>query len=394
MTGTAFGHGFEGAPVEPDWPLLQLDEVHKLLVRFPEAGGAEKILTYSPRPFSSASLVATPCGQVFVKRHHRSVRNREELLEEHGLLRHLQARGGRVVSVLADEKGESTVEAGEWTYEVHRKVEGVDLYGSAESWTPFWNTAQAREAGRALAELHRAAEGYASPRRRVRTLSAGFTFFACSNPWPALEEYVVAHPELATYLEPRAWRESTEKLVIPWHRRLTPYLDRLRPLWTHNDFHASNLLWSGECEDARVVSVIDFGLSDRTNAPYDLANAIERNGVQWLALDGEYDNVVHWQQIEALLQGYEEIHPLSAEEAAAVGAILPLVHAEFALSETEYFLRVLRSEEKAALGWEGYFLGHAQWFESGAGQRLLDAMHAWTRGTTRPSRAIATEVLQ
>jgi Ser/Thr protein kinase RdoA (MazF antagonist) len=142
-------------------------------------------------------------------------------------------------------------------------------------------------------------------------------------------------------------------------------------------------LWSSDAEDAKVVSVIDFGLSDRTNAVHDLATAIERNGVQWLALEDDIGNVVHSAQIDALLRGYEEVRPLTDAEAHAVPAMLPLVHAEFALSETDYFLRVLRSEESASIGWDGYFLGHAVWFRSDAGKRLLDQLEKWADGTPR-----------
>ena len=35
---------------------------------------------------------------------------------------------------------------------------------------------------------------------------------------------------------------------------------------------------------AQATAVIDFGLADRTNAVHDLAHAIERNIVEWLAL--------------------------------------------------------------------------------------------------------------
>ena len=58
----------------------------------------------------------------------------------------------------------------------------------------------------------------------------------------------------------------------------------LTPLWTHNDLHPSNLFWSNAGRDAEVTAVIDFGLCDRTNAVHDLAHAIERSMVDWLAL--------------------------------------------------------------------------------------------------------------
>ena len=64
----------------------------------------------------------------------------------------------------------------------------------------------------------------------------------------------------------------------------SPSCPRSNPLWTHNDLHASNLFWSDNSPHARATAVIDFGLADRTNAVYDIAQAIERNIVEWLVL--------------------------------------------------------------------------------------------------------------
>ncbi|MGW3123490.1 phosphotransferase [Streptomyces sp. NPDC001107] len=86
-------------------------------------------------------------------------------------------------------------------------------------------------------------------------------------------------PELDEALKEFPWREDTERVLVPLHTRLTPHLDDLAPLWTHNDWHASKLLWDA---DGRVATVLDFGMSDRTTAVHDLATAIERNAVQWL----------------------------------------------------------------------------------------------------------------
>ena len=49
-----------------------------------------------------------------------------------------------------------------------------------------------------------------------------------------------------------------------------------------------------------------------------------------------------------------------------------LCHAEFALSEADYFLGVLHSEEKAVMAYDGWLVGHAQWFLSNAGRSMLD----------------------
>ena len=107
--------------------------------------------------------------------------------------------------------------------------------------------------------------------------------------------------------------------------------------------------------------MIDFGLADRTNAVHDLAHAIERNIVDWLALVNDpahpEDVAVHYDHLFALLDGYESVRPLTREESMALAPMLALCHAEFALSETDYFLSVLHSEEKALVRLRGLLGG-------------------------------------
>ena len=47
------------------------------------------------------------------------------------------------------------------------------------------------------------------------------------------------------------------------------------------------------------------------------------------------------------------------------------MHVEYALSEVEYFHAVVRSPANAALAYEGYLLGHLEWFAGAAGARLV-----------------------
>lgn len=385
-------HGLLGTVAEPDWPRLTLAEVDRLLRRYPDAGGAERMISFSPRPFSAASVVATPRGEVFVKRHHRSVRDREGLLEEHRLIAFLaetkwDGRGSLVSPVMADRNGETAIVDDEWTYEVHAQARGVDVYEEALSWTPFLSCGHAHAAGQALAKLHIAAKGYDAPARKARQLVTSFSVFAGIEakdyPVSRMEEYLVSRPYLKEYADARSWRDSFDELLLPLYSELRPWLAYLKPLWTHNDFHASNLMWNGGGGDAEVTGIIDFGLADRTNAVHDLATAIERNIVEWLRMAEPDDGVVHLDHLDALLAGYEELSPLSYEEARALVTILPLVHCEFALSETDYFLSILRSQEKAYLAYEGYFLAHASWFKCRQGRRLLKHLERWAEAGSR-----------
>lgn len=387
MTTDAIAHGMDGSLVPPDWPPLTLAELRELLSNFPSLGEPTRILTVSPRPFSAAGVVAIGNGRVFIKRHHKSVRDREGLLEEHRFLAHLLDHGACVPRVVASASGDTAIQIGDSIYEVHEIPSGIDLYEDAISWTPFRTAAHAHFAGQALARLHLAAQGFAAPPRAARPLVASFTIFAAQQPASALHRYLAARPSLADHKAVRACADRALAVLAPYHVELGPHLPALAPLWTHNDLHASNLFWSDAGPDARGTAVIDFGLADRTNAVHDIAHAIERNIVEWLALvnnPARPDDVpIHLDHLEALLDGYESIRPLSAEEAAALAPMTALCHAEFALSEADYFLGALHSEEKAVMAYDGWLVGHALWFWSRPGCALLDALRR--RANARPS---------
>jgi Ser/Thr protein kinase RdoA (MazF antagonist) len=378
MSTVAKSHGLDGTLVDPDWKPLALDEVRNVLRRYPGCGETIEILSVSPRPLSAASVVAVKKGRVFVKRHHRSVRNCEGLMEEHRFIAHLRANGAAAPKVLATGEGETAFEDDEWTYEVHETPAGIDSYRDAISWTPFRSMAHAHSAGQMLAKLHRAAFGFHASRRKPRPLVASFTIFATDDPSAAMETYIAARPALANDQTTRRNSNFALELLAPFHAELLPLLSSLEPLWTHNDLHASNLFWSDVSNESHATSVFDFGLADRTNAVHDLAHAIERNIVEWLALPEDFSCdgsvPIHLDHLHALLDGYEMVRPLSVEEAAALAPMTALCHAEFAVSEADYFLGVLHSDARTRVATERYLVGHSRWYRSAEGQNLLDAL--------------------
>jgi len=391
----------DGRLVPPDWPPLTLAELRPLLAQFPALGAPVRIESVSPRPFSAASVVAT-CNShgvaqhIFVKRHHCTVRDREGLREEHRFLAHLLAQGASVPGVLVSAAGETAIALGNSTYEVHEIPAGTDLYEDAISWIPFRTAAHAHSVGQALARLHLAAEGFTGPPRKPRPLVASFTIFAAaapaSDPATEMKRYLAVRPSLADHEAVHACAEQALELLAPFHAELSPLLPALTPLWTHNDLHASNLFWSDSGPRAHATAIIDFGLADRTSAVHDIAHAVERNIVEWLVLANDPahpDRVpIHFDRLQALLDGYEAVRPLSNEERAALAPMAALCHAEFALSEADYFLGVLHCEERAAMAYDGWLVGHARWFR-GPGRKLIDALHRWADKHETRSQGLA-----
>lgn len=364
-------HGVGVETVAADWPALRDEEVEALLQRFELPGGVRALCWHSPRPFSAAAEVGTGAGTLFVKRHHRTLRDACTLGEEHRFIEHLRAHGAPVPQLLRARDGASALEIGDWTYEVQRAAAGEDLYREATSWTPFAGSAHAHAAGRALAELHRAAAGHAAASRSTTLLVANFRLFGQPDPVQALAQDLQRRPALAAWLERRDWRGELREHLLPWHAQAGPLLQRQAALWTHGDWHASNLLWRGRDAAAEVSAVFDFGLADRTFALFDLATAIERNLIPWLDLDGGGRAVAELDQLDALLHGYASVLPLDASQLRALAALLPLVHADFALGEVEYFAGITGSDEHADVAYRRYLLGHADWFGGEEGRRLL-----------------------
>lgn len=367
-------HGMGLALEAPTWPAITPDEAAAVLARFPGAAPIEALHWHSPRPFSAATLIQSSGGMLLLKRHDRRVRSVEGLAEEHGFIAHLAAAGMPVPELLRTAKGASAVALGEGTYELHRQSAGADLYRDQPSWTPFRADGHARAAGAALAKLHRAARGYEAPARRVQPLVASFSILPAPDPMAAAESYVRARPALAAFLEKRSWQRRLASLFAAADDGLASLLARQTPLWTHNDWHPSNLLWAA---DGTVETVFDFGLADRACAAHDLATAIERTAFAWLDLgQGRDEDIADPAAALSLIAGYEAIGPLDAAMRETVFRLLPLVHVEFALSEIDYFAGVVDDSDAALLAWEGYLLGHADWFGSRAGRDFLASLRA------------------
>lgn len=367
--------GLNNDEVAADWPAITDHEITWLRGRFAQLDGVCELLWHSPRPMSAAAIVESEWGRVFVKRHHGSVRTAAGLSEEHRFIQHLADHGVPVVQVLRDRDGATAVEHDGWTYELHSVGRGRDLYRDAPSWTLLTDAAQAREAGRVLARLHRASASYHAPQRSTHLLVARDDLIRAADPISALQAGLDDRPGLAAYLARQDWQADLQRAVLPWHAGLAARLQAEPRLWAHNDWHVSNLLWRQDGDRTVVDTVLDLGLASPTSALFDLATAIERNAVAWLSLE-QGEQAVRVDIALALLAGYREILPLSAERVHLLADLLPVVQLDFALSEVEYFEGVTHSPANADVAYHTFLMGHADWFSTPAGQGLLKALHA------------------
>ena len=382
-------HGMGKELVVPDWSPLTSAEVHTVLARYPQPPGEEMITWRSPRPMSAAGLIRRGGVDLFVKRHHVRVRTAAQLAVEHAFIGHVRARGIPAPAVLRAADGSTATQHGDFVYEVHELAGGLDQYRDAMSWTPYTSLGHAHAAGAALARLHGAADRFPLPARSPAVLTSGCEIIVSNDPFAEVKWLAGCRPGLAGYLDGRPWPDDLTRHVLPAIRRASPLLAALPRQWGHGDWHPSNLTWTTTGPDAVVAGVFDFGLASRTFAVHDLATALERATVSWLDLadpdePGPGRAEADLDAIDAFLDGYESVRPLGAAEAAALPEVFPVVHVEYALSEVEYFARVVGSAAHADLAYDGYLLGHAAWFGTPDGAAVLDHLRRRARARVRP----------
>jgi Ser/Thr protein kinase RdoA (MazF antagonist) len=349
---------------------LSVAELEPVVAQYRTLGLVRRVVWQSPRPFAASGIVTCTQGDIFVKRHHRTVRRASDLAEEHAFIRHVRARGAPAPAVLSRADGGTAVTRGDNSYELHEIATGADIYRNDASWIPVRSVAHARAMGRALAMLHDAAEGFTGAPRRTSVLMADFCHFAGLDPVGSIGQSLTRYPALAQAFANRPWQADIERVLLPFHAGLMPHLDALVPLWCHNDFHASNLLWSS---DGGVAAVIDFGMAHRTSAIFDLATALERNTIAWLRLPST-NNIGHADLALAILDGYRELREISESQMCALRRVLPLVHVDFALSEMAYFQGITCSALNVERAYAEFLLGHASWFHTREGQFYIDVL--------------------
>ena len=374
------GHGMGSDWENKDWLHMTVPELHRLQSYYPCLQGSVKILWYSPRPFSSAVLIEVvqalaSTGQTnlhpyFIKRSHRSFRRAQDILQEHAVLQHLASKNIPVATLISSNCGQTALEVGDWTYEVYEKAAGFDLYVDQQSWTPFFYTEHAAKVGSLLAKLHTAMQDFPELHgRSTRYLASNQQLLESENIVTAIQQRIDNSPELSRYFADKNLDAVFLERIFQTHRKIKHVLQQATKIWTHNDLHASNLFWSTQSADANITAVIDFGLSDRNSALYDLAITIERNFIDWLALEHTSQISIDEAGLSAFLQAYcAEIH--SQQDFSILPELLKIVHLDFAFSELEYFVGITQNLKHADAAYYDWIVGHVNWFFTEQGQQF------------------------
>jgi len=355
---TKQGHGMGTALEQKDWANMTLADLALLQNYYAVLHGNNvEIVWHSPRPFSSASIVRTDADQFLIKRSDRSFRSAHDILEEHAFIQHLAQHDLAVVELIENDIGSTVTEIDNWVYEIHRKVDAYDIYAEHHSWKSFFHPEHAYAAGKILAQLHAASASYTQVERKTKLLLSNQKIIQSKEIIPAILQRIASSEALTVYFQDKPLNATFLEQLEYFHSDLLLVLPKLQSLWTHNDLHASNLLWTDTSVHAEVAAVIDFGLSDRTTIPYDIAVAIERNFIDWLALDsGEATIHIDDIGIQAFLRGYLDANG-NAEQLSFVPYILALAHIDFALSELEYFAAITQNPTHADAAYR-YLIDH------------------------------------
>lgn len=376
------GHGMGAEPESKDWPHINEIELSRLKKNYIELDGDLKIIWRSPRPFSSALIVEVHSNNgdddnsernlYFIKRSYHSFRKVKDLLEEHEFIRYLQKVGINVPRLVHSLQNTTALQIGNWTYEVHHRADGLDIYADQLSWKPFYYPEHAAKAGELLAKLHNRAEHFLNNEgRSARYLVSNQKLLESDDIVLAIKKRIRSSRDLKSYFADKDIDQKFFDQISHVHQNVKVALQTAPKIWTHNDFHASNLLWSENTSKANVSTLIDFGLSDRNSAIYDLAVAIERNFIDWLNLENSQEIYIDQIGLATFIQAY-----LSNIESASNLKFLPdllkIVHLDFAFSELEYFIGITKNLKHADAAYYDWILSHTYWFTSEYGQKFTE----------------------
>ena len=358
--------------VKPYLEPISPDEIRSLLNLYSQTGNFREILSVSQRPYSCGTLFKTDRGEFFVKKRPGAFRDKEDLEQEHSLIRHLLKKGIKTPDVLSNINSQTITARNSFLYELFENADGDDLYREYHSWMPFKSVNHAFNAGKALAGFHLALEDFSEDfgfwkEKKNKIMAARFDLAKSADMAGAIEEEISRRPSLKNFFNEKPWKKELAAAFYPYYQEVHSLLPGIEEWTTHGDWHANNLFFRDSC----ITSVIDFHLTERTFRMYDLAVAIDRNAILWLQiLEGKKDRV-RYDILEAILNGYNDTFPLKPLDKKILPSLLPIHQLDLAMSNMDYYLKVEKNRERAAWCYEIYILAHVRHFKSRWGKELL-----------------------
>jgi len=308
--------------------------------------------------------------ELILKRQPPMGRTPEQVRWQHRLTNHLADSG-----VPAARARGLRQRDGLW-YEVLDVASGADTYAGVDTWEPFFSDAHVDAAGRMLARLHRAGEGF-EPRRPQPQAGFVVQIELCRlSPVAAAEVMRDARPAVAEYLDGRRWRDRLDAAYRDVFARLGPRLGDLERRPLHGDWQTNNLFFA----DDEVSGIIDFHQADFGPRLLDLAVAIERNCFFWNRISAGEVEAFDLRAAGLLVAAYHGESPLSDAERALLPDVLEVCQFEYGISFLDYYWGIERDREKAAWAWETFVLGHAEWWQTPPGRRARAALESLCTG--------------
>jgi Ser/Thr protein kinase RdoA (MazF antagonist) len=318
-------------------------------------------------------------GEAIIKRQPSMGRRLDQITWQHRLANHLADHGVPAV------RARDLIAENELWYEVFDVARGDDAYAGVDTWEPFTRDAHVASAGRMLARLHQAGEGFEPRQPQPQTGFVVQMGLVHLPPAKAVEVLCAARPAVADYLEDRDFAPAVTAAYGEIFDRLRPLADRLpeRPL--HGDWQTNNLFFHGD----GISSIIDFHQADYAPRVLDLAVAVERNCFFWNRISEGEDTALDLRHAGILIEAYHGVGGLTLEELQAFPDVLAACQFEYGISFLDYYWGIESDHDKADWAWETFVLGHANWWRSAAGRAARATIEQIVGGLT-PSRERST----
>lgn len=243
---------------------LTEDEVRRLLPRW-DVGDLLRLPAEGGGSANPAAVVETEGGRFFLKRRNPRYSAPEILRHDHALMEHLSAKG------LPTPLARPTREGRRWS-EVDGQVYELYPYLAGEAYDPT-SEMQLREAGRRLAEFHRAADDFQPPPGKAWPRYHDPANTIAGLEWAAR---LLAEQAAPTRLgrQPAEALQEVERLTVvarslSQHFPDDAYWD-CPVVLVHGDWHPANVKYRGD----RVCGIFDLDWATRQPRLVDIADGV------------------------------------------------------------------------------------------------------------------------